>query len=499
MSGPGGGPPEGGGAGDHDARQRHEHLQALPGMRDQPVVWDHRAGAFVAPGDVWPSEANPYGASGRAAPGPPPPPRASGPSAPDGGADGWAPPPTAAVDPTEAHPAPGAGDGPGEGRSLRSGNPRHVVINAGEHAVRPGATRVSAGAPAPAPPAPGWSPGPAAPPGPPPGAPPYPGPRPAPARRPGPRRPFPLRRLVKPLLSLPLVMAVLLFAFAYVKFGQIPRAPVSAALSPGAGAGTNWLIVGTDSREGITAEDPNAGAFLTGGEPAGDRTDSIMVLRIENGTQSLLSIPRDLWVKDPKSGKMGRINGTFNAGPTNLIAAVRALGIPVHRYLEINFVGFGKLVDAVGGIDVEFPLPARDTHSGLDVPEAGVNRLDGAQALAYVRSRYYEELKGGKWVSDPLSDLSRVQRQRTFLTALMGKVSNTRNPFALGAVADAMTGGLRLDDDLNLLGAIGLALELRGFKPESVTLPTVNAIRGGAQVLDLDKPKATPVIGRFSA
>jgi anionic cell wall polymer biosynthesis LytR-Cps2A-Psr (LCP) family protein len=171
----------------------------------------------------------------------------------------------------------------------------------------------------------------------------------------------------------------------------------------------------------------------------------------------------------------------------------------VHHYLEINFVGFGKLVDSVGGIDVDFPFPARDTHSGLNVPTAGVQRLDGTQALAYVRSRYYEELKDGKWAQDPLSDLSRVQRQRTFLTALMGKVSETKNPLAIAGITDAMSGGLKLDDQLNLFGAIGLARQLRGFHPESVTLPTVNGKLGSALVLDLDRPKAAPVIQQFAS
>jgi LCP family protein required for cell wall assembly len=423
------------------------------------------------------------------------------PPVPDGG-----PPGDGDRDPTRIQPPPAADAGPAR---LSSSNRRHVVINAGEQALRPGASRVAAGsAPAPAPP--GWTPappqpGPGRPVGPPPGppgAPPHPGPRPAPvpARRPrAPRRRFRWRRLAGPLLSLPVLLGLLVFTFAYYKFGQIPRVEVASVLSPASGAGTNWLIVGTDSREGISADDPNAGAFLAGNEgPAGNRTDSIMVLRVEDGRQSLLSVPRDLWVTDPSTGKPGRINGTFNAGPENLIRAVQDVGIPVHRYLEINFVGFGKLVDSVGGIEVEFPLPARDTHSGLDIPAAGVQRLDGDQALAYVRSRYYEELKGGKWVRDPLSDLSRVQRQRTFLTALMGKVSDTKNPLAIGGITDAMTGGLRLDDDLNLIGAIGLALQLRGFSPESATLPTVEANRGGAQVLDVDKAKAAPVIQQFS-
>jgi LCP family protein required for cell wall assembly len=292
------------------------------------------------------------------------------------------------------------------------------------------------------------------------------------------------------VFSLPVIIGLLLFGLAYHKFGQIPRVPVKASLSSGPAEGTNWLIVGTDSREGFEPAGP---------EVAGNRTDSIMILRVVGGEQSLLSIPRDLWVTDPATGQGGRINGTFNSGPANLIAAVKSIGIPVHRYLEINFVGFAALVDAVGGIDIEFPHPARDNGSGLFVPEAGVQTLDGDQALAFVRARFYEELKDGQWVRDPLSDLSRVQRQRTFLTALLGKVSDTRNPFRVGAVTDAMAGGLRIDDGLTLVGAIRLALRLRGFAPESATLPTVNATRGGAQVLDLDEAEAAGVIAAYAA
>jgi LCP family protein required for cell wall assembly len=383
-----------------------------------------------------------------------------------------------------------------------------VVINAGEQAVRPGAAPAAPAPayPSPAPPAapgrvvhPPSFPPPAGPIGPPPG-PVYPGVpgRPGPGRGlPGRRPKLKLRRLVLPLCSFPVLLGLLLFGLAYKKFGEIPRAPVKEHLSEGGGAGTNWLIVGADSREGITADDPNAGAFIGGAEPSGNRTDSIMVLRIAGGKQTLLSIPRDLLVKDPKTGQTTRVNGTFNAGPANLIEAVKNLGIPVHHYLEINFVGFGKLVDSVGGIDVNFPFPARDTHSGLDVPEAGVRTLDSVQALAYTRSRFYEELKDGKWVKDPLSDLSRVQRQRTFLTALMKKVTDTRNPFTLLSVTGAMSGGMKIDDGLSLFGAIGLALSLRGFAPESVTLP--NKTVAGSGALEFDKAKGAPVIAEFAA
>ncbi len=299
-------------------------------------------------------------------------------------------------------------------------------------------------------------------------------------------------------LSLPVLIAGGLFVFGWVKFGEIPRAQVKGAFSPQVGTGTNYLIVGTDSREGIVSGDPNANAFI-GEKVSGSRTDSIMILRVADGKQSLLSIPRDLWVKDPKSGQMGRINSTFEASPANLIKAVQNLGIPVHHYLEINFVSFGKLVDSVGGIDVDFPFPARDTNSGLYIDTAGVHHLDGTQALAYVRSRHYAELKNGKWVEDPLSDLGRIQRQRQFLTALLHVVTDTRNPVDISRIGDALSLGMKLDDALNFLDALKLGWKLKGFSPESVSLPvTPRTTSGGTEVLDVKKPDADAVIQQFA-
>jgi LCP family protein required for cell wall assembly len=232
-----------------------------------------------------------------------------------------------------------------------------------------------------------------------------------------------------------------------------------------------------------------------------------MVMHIEGGTQSLLSIPRDLWVKDPKTGQLGRINSTFEAGAPNLIRAVQNLGIPVHHYVEINFVSFGKLVDAVGGIDVEFAGQARDLNSGLKIDQGGVNHLDGTQALAYVRSRHYETLQANPknpakpiWVEDPLSDLGRVQRQRSFLTALMNQVTGTRNPIQLNSITSAMSVGLKLDNALGYFEAIRLAWSLKSFAPESVTLPvSPRTTSGGAAVLDLKTAEAQPIITRFAA
>jgi LCP family protein required for cell wall assembly len=300
------------------------------------------------------------------------------------------------------------------------------------------------------------------------------------------------------VVALVVLVPVLLFAFGWWQFSRIPRVDVDAALSSGGGrSGTNYLIVGTDSREGISADDPNAGAFLDEGV-SGSRTDTIMVLRLEGGTARLLSVPRDLWVTDPATGDKGRINSTFASGPANLVTAVTQLGIPIDHYLEINFVSFTKLVDAVGGITVDFETPARDTHSGLLVDEAGAQRLDGSQALAYVRSRYYEKLVDGSWQTDPTADIGRTERQRAFLTALMGELAGERNPLTLARVPGALGGGMKLDERLTFLDAVRLAWDVRGKAPEPVLLPvTPRTTSGGAAVLEL-QPTAGEVIATFA-
>jgi LCP family protein required for cell wall assembly len=423
----------------------------VPSMRDEPVVWDAARRRFVAAADR------------------------------DVDVD----------DATRVAPAPPAA-------ASRPSERRHVVIGPEYVGRSPGEST------APARPAPRTTPpatrAPKAPTGPP-TPPPSPRRRAAPA--PGPRDPRRTRRRIWRVILAILVALLLLvtglFFFGWWQFSRIERVDVGNALSPGGGKGTNYLIVGSDSRQGISADSPNAGAFL-GETVSGERTDTIMVLRIEGSKSYLLSIPRDLWVTNPATGEAGRINATYQSGPTALIRAVQNLGIPVHHYLEINFVSFADLVDAVGGITVDFPNPARDTHSGLDVPQAGKVHLDGTEALAYVRSRFYEELIDGRWVTDPTADLGRVQRQRTFLQALMGKVTGTKNPLTLANVASAMGGGMRIDDEMTYFDALGLAWHLRGgFNPESVTLPVTPTTRGGAAVLDLKQAEAAPLTQQFSA
>ena len=153
----------------------------------------------------------------------------------------------------------------------------------------------------------------------------------------------------------------------------------------------------------------------------------------------------------------------------------------------------------MGGITIDFPHPAKDDNSGLYVDEAGPNHLDGSQALAYVRSRYYTELIDGKWTTDPTADIGRTLRQRAFLTSLMNEMGGERNPLALGRIPGALGSGMKLDTTLGYLDALRLGWKMKGLSPEPVALPvTPRRTSGGAAVLDLD-PSAKSVIAGLAS
>lgn len=297
---------------------------------------------------------------------------------------------------------------------------------------------------------------------------------------------------------LALVVGALLAAFAvgWWQFSRIERVDVGEVLTP-ASAGTNYLVVGSDSRDAIDPDAPDAGAFLAG-PAAGERADTIIVVRVGDGPARMLSIPRDLWVTYPTTGEQGRINGAFAQGPDALIAAVTNLGIPIDHYLQIDFVSFAGLVDAVGGIEVTFDHPAYDVMSGLDVAQAGPVTLNGRQALAYVRSRQYTEVIDGADVTDPTGDIGRTERQRAFLSALFGALGSTRNPVALGSAASALGPGLVIDDTMTYIDALVLGWRVRGVSADSQELPVYAfTTSGGASVLGLVEPDAAGVIAGF--
>ncbi len=271
-------------------------------------------------------------------------------------------------------------------------------------------------------------------------------------------------------------------------FDRIDKVDVGDELA--GGSGTNYLLVGIDNARDL-------GDQRDGVE--GSRADTIMILRVQGGSAIMLSLNRDLLVVNPATGQQGRLNATYNAGEANLVRAVTEnYQIPVHRYLEVDFASFGGLVDAFGGIEVDFEHPALDRGSGLVVPEAGPVELDGDQALAYVRSRFYTEVIDGREVPQGgLPDVNRAERQQIFLREIMKKGGSSRNPLSLMSAASKLSGGLRIDDDMTLLDAGRFAWRMGRLDPETVILPVVpRTTTGGAAILE-PGPGADEVLARF--
>ncbi|MFL6206183.1 MAG: LCP family protein [Acidimicrobiales bacterium] len=347
---------------------------------------------------------------------------------------------------------------------------------------------------------------------------PKPAPKPTPASRPpnrpasAPAKPRPtsspkksrkrpkLRRI---LLLTGLLLPVLLLAAAvggylYAKsvYDRIEKIPLADVLSASSGSGTNYLIVGSDSRdlEDLVDAGLDPAAFADGG---GQRSDTMMLLRFVDGEAKMMSIPRDLYLPIADTGGSQKINAAYNGGPSRLVKTVQqSLGVPVHQYLEVDFVSFAKLVDALGGITIGFEHPAFDRNSGLDVKQAGPVHLDGPQALAYVRSRHYVEVIDGREVPDATGDLGRVKRQQQFLKAVFSELGDVKNPVTLARAAGDAAGGLRVDDTLGFWEALKFAWRLRALDPAPVELPTRLGSNQAGSVLFLE-PEADAALAQF--
>jgi|CXWK01.1.fsa_nt_gi LCP family protein required for cell wall assembly len=308
------------------------------------------------------------------------------------------------------------------------------------------------------------------------------------ARRPRrPRRSRPRFRLPKKrwlIVAIPLLLIVGFVGYLYSLFAGIDRIDLTGTLTPQAGQGVNYLIAGSDKR--------------ADGSVSGERADTLIVMRVSDGVPKMMSVPRDLWVPIAGTDGSAKVNAAYNGGPQRLVATVQdALDIPIHHYVEVDFVTFGSLVDAVGGVEIDFPNPVFDPGSGLSVEQAGPTTLDGEQALAYVRSRQYTEVIDGQPQKDPTADIGRQLRQQNFMKAVMGKVGATRNPIGLTRVARALGKDLKIDDDLTAFGALGLARGLAGTSPESLVLPTEPGREGAQQVLYVKREAAVPILDQF--
>ncbi|WP_435850027.1 LCP family protein [Streptomyces massasporeus] len=229
-----------------------------------------------------------------------------------------------------------------------------------------------------------------------------------------------------------------------------------------AGEGTTYLVVGSDSREGLSEQDRKD---LNTGSAEGRRTDSVILLHTGASGATMLSLPRDSWVTlpsyvDPGTGRSHRaapdkLNAAFSlGGPDLLVRTVeRNTGVRVDHYAEIGFAGFVGVVDAVGGVDLCLDKAVRDEDSGADLP-AGCQTLDGAEALAFVRQRK-QEAEG---------DLGRTRNQQRFLAALARKAatpSTLADPSKSFPTLDAGLDTLIVDEGTELPDLMGLFDALR--------------------------------------
>ena len=194
----------------------------------------------------------------------------------------------------------------------------------------------------------------------------------------------------------------------------------------------NYLLVGSDSRACIDPSSPYAGAFLTEGNDIGDRSDTIMLLRVDpdESQAAILSFPRDLWVKIGTSNRKSRINSAFDKGdPSRLVQTIELnFDIPVDHYIEVDFCAFKYLVDALGGVKIPFAYPTRDRFTGLDIPAPGCYSMSGDAALAYARSRHYQYEEDGHWKEDGSSDRGRIRRQQDFIKRMLRKAVDRGGP-----------------------------------------------------------------------
>lgn len=302
--------------------------------------------------------------------------------------------------------------------------------------------------------------------------------------------------------------------YVHYRLGQVERIPDLPVDDPAEIGPMNIVLVGSDDRAAVPGEESR---FGTTDEVAGRRSDTIMLARVEPaaGTVALLSIPRDTYLPISGGNSSGRINEAYNqGGPQRLIQTIADnLRISVHHYVEVDFSGFRSLVDVAGGVRLCLSHAARDwdpakgrSMTGLDLRQPGCQTLDGTTALAYVRSRFFQTLAGGRWKSDPSSDIGRIGRQQVFLLALAEAVAGRAaagDPRVVDRLSREATDLVRVDAGFDSDELLRLGASLRGLRPQQIellgALPTTRFMGRNKQDLQrIDPDAAAPILARFA-
>ncbi|MDT0304071.1 LCP family protein [Streptomonospora wellingtoniae] len=255
--------------------------------------------------------------------------------------------------------------------------------------------------------------------------------------------------------------------------GALPSDRASAEADPG----RNWLLVGSDLRGEATA-----GKWRSGESGS----DVIILLHMPEHSERAfaISFPRDSWVEIPGHGK-AKINDAYReGGPRLLVRTVEELsGVAVDHFAALDFRGFERMVDALGGVTLDLPNAIHDPTNGWSWP-AGQNRMDGEEALRFVRER--KGLSG--------SDIDRVQRQQVFLNAMAEKVAESdlsSDPQRLDRLLTAASESMAVDDRADAATLRAVAMRLLDTGPERITFATLAVAKpawvDGQNVLRLDK------------
>ncbi|ADB30309.1 cell envelope-related transcriptional attenuator [Kribbella flavida DSM 17836] len=277
--------------------------------------------------------------------------------------------------------------------------------------------------------------------------------------------------------------------YAWGRIDKVDAAP--AGKRPADAAGTTYLMVGSDSREGLSTEDKRK---LGTGSVGGKRTDTIILLHVpESGPPALISVPRDSWLSVPGKGKE-KVNAAYgNGNPKLLIQTLENYtGLRIDHYVEIGFGGFASIIDSVGGVDVCLPKAMKDQKAHINLP-AGCQELDGPKALGYVRSRY----------ADRQGDLGRANRQREVIGLVADKAVSWKtfvNPFRYYSIGTSSADALTVDEEMGPVDLAKFALAMRkvagGGEGVSLTLPIADADarRSGQSVVLLSDSKVKALV-----
>ena len=316
-------------------------------------------------------------------------------------------------------------------------------------------------------------------------------------------------------------VAAILLAYTSETVGRIPRTAYGTSLSAESESNSdplNFLLIGSDSIANLPEGD-----YLRRVSGRSSRqllTDTLIVLRLDPSgatKASALSLPRDLYVPISGYNEMQKINSIvyFTDKPT-LVQTIRdVLDIPIHHVVEVDFNGFMRLFETIGGLDVYLEYPLRDKKAQLDIPESGCVTLTPLQALGLVRTRelqaYVENFDGwygpsaNAWVRvDGTGDFGRQERQQDFLILALQQAfdSGFRNPLKITEIIQEVLGGgfVNLDDRLTPQKAIDLAQQFRNFRPndlEKYLLPTVYDFADELSIQRIVEVEAEPILDVF--